>query len=60
MTGILADLPVTAKATTSRVVVNNPLMRVGYFSFDGVLRAVLALFCALPDHVIVLRGNHVR
>ena len=28
VTGILADLPVTAKATTSRVVVNNPLMRV--------------------------------
>lgn len=30
----------------------------GRFSFDGVLRAVLQLFLALPDHVIVLRGNH--
>ena len=35
VTGILADLPVTAKATTSRVVVNNPLLRVVYFSFDA-------------------------
>jgi hypothetical protein len=30
----------------------------GYFSFDGVMRAVLQLFCAMPDHVFVLRGNH--
>ena len=30
----------------------------GRFSFDGVMRAVLRLFCAMPDHVFVLRGNH--
>jgi hypothetical protein len=30
----------------------------GLYSFDGVLRTVLQLFVALPDHVIVLRGNH--
>lgn len=30
----------------------------GLFSFDGVLRAVLQLFVAMPDHVFVLRGNH--
>ena len=30
----------------------------GRFSFDGVLRAVLHLFVAMPEHVIVLRGNH--
>ena len=30
----------------------------GRFSFDGVLRGVLHLFVSLPDHVIVLRGNH--
>ena len=30
----------------------------GRFSFDGVLRAVLQLFVAMPDHVVVLRGNH--
>jgi hypothetical protein len=30
----------------------------GRFSFDGVLRAALQLFVAMPDHVILLRGNH--
>jgi len=30
----------------------------GRFSFDGVLRAVLQLLVAMPDHVVVLRGNH--
>jgi hypothetical protein len=30
----------------------------GRFSFDGVLRAVLQLFVAMPDNVFVLRGNH--
>ena len=30
----------------------------GRFSFDGVLRAALHLFAAMPDHVILLRGNH--
>lgn len=30
----------------------------GRFSFDGVLRAALHLFVSLPDHVIMLRGNH--
>lgn len=30
----------------------------GYFSFDGVLRTVLQLFIAMPEDVIVLRGNH--
>ena len=30
----------------------------GRFSFEGVLRAALQLLVALPDHVILLRGNH--
>ena len=30
----------------------------GRYGMDGVLRAVLRLFLALPDDVIVLRGNH--
>ena len=33
-TGLLDALPVTAESITSRVVVNNPLMRVVYFAFD--------------------------
>lgn len=32
--GLLTDLPVQPEAITSRVVVNNPLMRVVYFAFD--------------------------
>mgnify|MGYP000849730344 CR=1 FL=1 len=32
--GLLAALPVQPEATTSRVVVNNPLLRVVYFAFD--------------------------
>ena len=30
----------------------------GKFSYNGVLRTVMQLFTALPDHVYVLRGNH--
>lgn len=30
----------------------------GKFSYNGVLRSVLRLFAAAPDHVYVLRGNH--
>ncbi|MCA9710316.1 MAG: metallophosphoesterase [Myxococcales bacterium] len=30
----------------------------GRFSFNGVLRAVLKLYLAVPEHVVVLRGNH--
>jgi hypothetical protein len=30
----------------------------GRFSFNGVLRAVLKLYLAVPEHVYVLRGNH--
>jgi len=30
----------------------------GLFSLNGVLRSVLQLFVAAPDHVYVLRGNH--
>lgn len=33
-TGLLDALPVTTESITSRVVVNNPLMRVVYFAFD--------------------------
>ena len=33
--GLLAALPVQPEATTSRVVVNNPLLRVVYFAFDA-------------------------
>ncbi len=32
--GLLEALPVQTEATTSRVVVNNPLIRVVYFAFD--------------------------
>lgn len=32
--GLLDALPVQPEATTSRVVVNNPLLRVVYFAFD--------------------------
>lgn len=31
---VLADLPITKDATTSRVLVNNPLLRVVDFAFD--------------------------
>ena len=30
----------------------------GRFSYNGILRTVLKLFIAAPDHVYVLRGNH--
>jgi hypothetical protein len=30
----------------------------GRFSFEGVLRAALHLLVSLPEHVILLRGNH--
>lgn len=30
----------------------------GIFSYQGVLRSVMELFCKAPDHVVVLRGNH--
>jgi hypothetical protein len=30
----------------------------GLFSYNGVLRAVLQLFLAVPEHVVPLRGNH--
>jgi len=30
----------------------------GRFSLNGVLRGVLKLFVAVPEHVFVLRGNH--
>jgi len=30
----------------------------GRFSYNGVLRAVLQLYLAVPDHVVPLRGNH--
>jgi hypothetical protein len=30
----------------------------GMFSYNGVLRTVMQLFLAAPDHVFVLRGNH--
>src|SRR5215831_15595637 len=30
----------------------------GRFSYDGILRTVLQLFVAMPEHVVVLRGNH--
>jgi hypothetical protein len=30
----------------------------GHHSYDGVLRTVLRLLLAAPEHVVVLRGNH--
>jgi uncharacterized tellurite resistance protein B-like protein len=30
----------------------------GKFSYNGILRTVMQLFLAVPDHVFVLRGNH--
>lgn len=35
ITDLLADLPITKEATTSRVVVNNPLLRVVLFAMDA-------------------------
>jgi len=35
VTDVLAELPIGKDATTSRVLVNNPLLRVVYFSFDA-------------------------
>lgn len=35
VTGLLAELPVPAEATTSRVVVNNELLRVVVFAMDA-------------------------
>ena len=34
-TGVIAELPVTSESTTSRVLVDNPLLRVVYFSLDA-------------------------
>jgi hypothetical protein len=30
----------------------------GHFSYNGVLRTVMQLYLAAPDHVYMLRGNH--
>jgi len=30
----------------------------GRYGFEGVLRTALQLFVSLPDHVVLLRGNH--
>lgn len=30
----------------------------GQFSFNGIVRTVLQLFVTVPEHVVVLRGNH--
>ncbi|EDM74948.1 hypothetical serine/threonine protein phosphatase [Plesiocystis pacifica SIR-1] len=30
----------------------------GRFSYNGILRTVLKLYCTVPEHVFVLRGNH--
>lgn len=30
----------------------------GKFSYNGILRTVMQLFLAVPEHVFVLRGNH--
>jgi hypothetical protein len=47
--------------------VNNPRMMLvflgdyidrGKFSYSGILRTVMQLFVAVPEHVFVLRGNH--
>lgn len=30
----------------------------GHFSYNGVLRTVMQLYCTAPEHVVPLRGNH--
>jgi uncharacterized tellurite resistance protein B-like protein len=30
----------------------------GHFSYNGVLRTVMQLYCTAPEHVFPLRGNH--
>jgi hypothetical protein len=30
----------------------------GYFSFNGILRTIMQLFISMPEHVVILRGNH--
>lgn len=54
---LMEQLPVTAEATTSRVVVNNPLLRVVMFAFDtGELltdhASPRAVVCQLVDGAI--------
>jgi tellurite resistance protein len=30
----------------------------GYFSFNGILRTIMQLYVSMPEHVVILRGNH--
>jgi hypothetical protein len=30
----------------------------GYYSFNGILRTIMQLFISMPEHVVILRGNH--
>jgi hypothetical protein len=40
------------------VVLLNDYIDRGRFSYNGVLRTVMQLYLAVPDHVVPLRGNH--
>jgi hypothetical protein len=30
----------------------------GMFSYNGILRTIMQLFVSMPEHVVILRGNH--
>jgi hypothetical protein len=51
-------LPKVAARQNVKLVFLGDYVDRGRFSYDGILRTVLGLFLALPDNVIVLRGNH--
>jgi hypothetical protein len=65
--GALLQADFFAKLEASRLDPSRPLPLLvllgdyidrGMFSFNGVLRTVMQLFLAAPDHVFPLRGNH--
>jgi Calcineurin-like phosphoesterase len=45
-------------APNPKVVLLGDYIDRGLYSYHGVLRSVMELFLAAPDHVYVLRGNH--
>jgi hypothetical protein len=47
-----------AKHPNPKLVLLGDYIDRGRFSYNGVLRTVMQLYLAAPDHVYVLRGNH--
>ncbi|MDY0000181.1 MAG: metallophosphoesterase family protein, partial [Polyangia bacterium] len=46
------------KAPEPKLVLLGDYLDRGHLGFEGVVRTAFRLFCAAPDHVFVLRGNH--